>query len=107
MLAFCMLSVSDPIPPQIHHPYRINTQCLLVFCTSRRCRQFPSLINCSTIDWFNAWPAEALASVSRRFLEGMDLGDITLRVKVADLCVTMHTSVERMAERYYQEMRRR
>ncbi len=21
-----------------------------------RCRQFPSLINCTTIDWFSAWP---------------------------------------------------
>ncbi len=21
-----------------------------------RCRRFPSLVNCCTIDWFNAWP---------------------------------------------------
>jgi hypothetical protein len=39
-----------------------------------RCREFPSLINCTTIDWFNAWPAEALASVSAKFLDGTDLG---------------------------------
>ncbi len=31
-----------------------------------RCRQFPSLINCCTIDWFTEWPAEALLSVSTR-----------------------------------------
>lgn len=29
-----------------------------------RLRQFPSLVNCCTIDWFNEWPAEALESVA-------------------------------------------
>jgi dynein heavy chain len=33
-----------------------------------RLRQFPSLVNCCTIDWFNEWPAEALESVATRFL---------------------------------------
>lgn len=33
-----------------------------------RLRQFPSLVNCCTIDWFNEWPAEALQSVATRFL---------------------------------------
>ncbi len=39
-----------------------------------RCRQFPSLINCCTIDWFNEWPEEALLSVSTFFLSIVDLG---------------------------------
>lgn len=29
-----------------------------------RCRQFPSIINCCTIDWFDRWPNEALLSVA-------------------------------------------
>lgn len=33
-----------------------------------RLRQFPSLVNCCTIDWFNEWPAEALESVATIFL---------------------------------------
>lgn len=33
-----------------------------------RLRQFPSLVNCSTIDWFNEWPTEALESVATMFL---------------------------------------
>jgi dynein heavy chain len=33
-----------------------------------RCRDFPSLINCTTIDWFSEWPKDALESVARRFL---------------------------------------
>jgi len=31
-----------------------------------RCRQFPSIINCCTIDWYNPWPADALHSVAHR-----------------------------------------
>lgn len=31
-----------------------------------RCRQFPSIINCCTIDWFDKWPNEALYSVAER-----------------------------------------
>jgi len=33
-----------------------------------RCRMFPSLVNCCTIDWFNAWPEDALFSVAMNFL---------------------------------------
>ena len=41
-----------------------------------RCRMFPSLVNCCTIDWFNAWPADALFSVAQRLLSdaGNELG---------------------------------
>jgi hypothetical protein len=39
-----------------------------------RCRQFPSLINCTTIDWFMPWPDEALFTVANRFLAEEDLG---------------------------------
>ena len=31
-----------------------------------RCIQFPSIINCCTIDWFNVWPDDALNSVAER-----------------------------------------
>ena len=27
-----------------------------------RCRQFPSIINCCTIDWYDRWPDEAIES---------------------------------------------
>lgn len=37
-----------------------------------RLRQFPSLVNCCTIDWFNEWPAEALESVATKFLNEID-----------------------------------
>lgn len=34
-----------------------------------RARKFPSIINCTAINWFHEWPQEALMSVSKRFLQ--------------------------------------
>ena len=33
-----------------------------------RLRQFPSLVNCCTIDWFSEWPEEALYSVAKSYI---------------------------------------
>jgi len=30
-----------------------------------RCRMFPSLITCCTLDWYDNWPEQALNSVSK------------------------------------------
>jgi hypothetical protein len=35
---------------------------------SSRCRKFPGLINCTTVDWFLAWPEEGLLNVSQKFI---------------------------------------
>ena len=40
-----------------------------------RLRQFPSLVNCCTIDWFTDWPADALRSVAQKFLATIDMPD--------------------------------
>ena len=37
-----------------------------------RCRKFPSLVNCCTLDWFDNWPEEALLNVSKKFLTVLD-----------------------------------
>jgi len=29
-----------------------------------RCRMFPSLVNCCTLDWYDSWSEEALLTVS-------------------------------------------
>ena len=36
---------------------------------------FPSLINCCTIDWFTAWPKDALQAVATKFLKDIKLDD--------------------------------
>jgi dynein heavy chain len=60
-----------------------------------RIRRFPSLVTCTTIDWFSEWPEEALLGVGR----GQILAsDIELGVDL-DACVEMfkviHQSVEK------------
>lgn len=40
-----------------------------------RLRMFPSLINCCTIDWFQAWPSDALEMVANKFLQDVELED--------------------------------
>lgn len=45
----------------------------------RRARQFPALVNCTTIDWFQDWPYEALSSVADNFLKDIELNDETIR----------------------------
>uniref|UniRef100_A0A6I8P5E1 Dynein axonemal heavy chain 1 n=1 Tax=Ornithorhynchus anatinus TaxID=9258 RepID=A0A6I8P5E1_ORNAN len=55
-----------------------------------RLRQFPSLVNCCTIDWFNEWPAEALESVAFSFLS--ELPDLETNLEVIDALVGYNCS---------------
>ena len=60
-------------------------------------RKFPSLVNCVVIDWFQPWPEEALASVSKRFLE-KEMPDIVdfLHYRMIDV-----STVKELARRWY------
>jgi dynein heavy chain len=40
-----------------------------------RVRNFPSLVNCTTIDWFSEWPKDALQSVAVRFLGDIEMSE--------------------------------
>jgi dynein heavy chain len=44
-----------------------------------RCRRFPSLVNCCTLDWFSPWPKEALLYVSSEFLKELDMPNEDVR----------------------------
>jgi len=73
-----------------------------------RLRMFPSLVNCSTIDWFTNWPAEALTNVAKGSVSDPD-ADMRLEGD-EDACVEMfkimHQSVEEKVEEFKQSMRR-
>jgi dynein heavy chain len=54
---------------------RVRNMLHMVLCMSpvgdklsSRSRKFPGLINCTTVDWFLAWPEEGLLNVSRKFI---------------------------------------
>jgi dynein heavy chain len=73
-------------------------------------RRFPSLVSCTTIDWFSVWPADALKSVANKFLpsmepaadaaEGPSADGSALRSAVEDACMLFHTSIRALAEDY-------
>ena len=69
------------------------------------CRMFPSLINCCTIDWFTAWPDDALEKVAAKSLEDLDLDDET-RAKCVRMCVYFHQSVGALSDRFQRELKR-
>ena len=72
-----------------------------------RCRMFPSLVNCCTLDWFSRWPEEALLYVSSEFLKELELPSEEVRQSLAEMCMAIHTSVEETSDQFFGELRRR
>ncbi|XP_029912440.1 dynein heavy chain 12, axonemal [Myripristis murdjan] len=70
-----------------------------------RLRQFPSLINCCTIDWFQPWPEEALERVANSFLETLEMSDHE-RQEVVPICKTFHTSAIQLSHKFLSELGR-
>jgi len=91
-----------------------------------RCRNFPSLINCCTIDWYLPWPSEALLDVALRTVSG-ELSDpqaqsdgagiedrpnspeegMETKHSIAEVCVAVHTMVGALTHEYFAETKRR
>ncbi|XP_049715237.1 dynein axonemal heavy chain 2 isoform X5 [Elephas maximus indicus] len=70
-------------------------------------RQYPALVNCTTINWFTEWPREALLEVAEKYLIGVDLGtQENIHRKVARIFVTMHWSVAQYSQKMLLELRR-
>jgi dynein heavy chain len=71
-----------------------------------RARRFPGLINSTAIDWFHAWPRQALVSVSTKFLAALDLGTEENKAHVCNHMAEVHLSVEEASRDYLTRMRR-
>ena len=93
---------------------RVREMLHICFCMSPvgdtlriRCRQFPSLVNCMTLDYFSSWPEQALLDVSTQKLA--DLEDVTedVRKGLALMCMKIHRSVEISSDAFYAELRRK
>ncbi|XP_042235965.1 dynein axonemal heavy chain 7-like [Homarus americanus] len=71
-----------------------------------RLRMFPSLINCCTIDWFTAWPDDALEMVATSLLQETKL-EASLLAHCVTVCKYFHHSIDDLAHRFYEQLRRR
>lgn len=72
-----------------------------------RLRNFPSLVNCCTIDWFTNWPAEALRSVGFSILGHSDLGLGEHESNAVEMFKKIHMSVEEKSKSFFDVLRRR
>lgn len=71
-----------------------------------RLRKFPSLINCCTIDWFTAWPKDALVAVAETFLADVEMSSAKSRESIVDTCQHFHTSVMDLTDKYLRQLKR-
>jgi dynein heavy chain, axonemal len=63
-----------------------------------RIRKFPSLINCCNIDWFQAWPEDALEKVAQNSLAKIDIEE-DQRVACVEICKYFHVSSATLSEK--------
>ena len=72
-----------------------------------RLRSFPSLVNCCTIDWFTAWPAEALEAVAVHQMRAIDDLPHKVRAACVAMCMHFHADTLRVAGAFFAKLRRR
>jgi dynein heavy chain len=70
-----------------------------------RLRQFPSLVNCCTIDWFKDWPSDALEMVASKFLENLEMPE-SIKKEVVQMCQILHESTVIQSKKFLRVLRR-
>lgn len=72
-------------------------------------RDYPSIINTSTLDWFHQWPEDGLQAVSHRFLTTEDFDYLTEPEQTAatKMFIEFFTSSMALTEQFFQEHRQR
>jgi dynein heavy chain len=71
----------------------------------KRILAFPSLVNCTTIDWFSEWPADALQNVAEEFLQEVTM-DEDVRIACTEMVQLFHTTTFSMSKRFLTELKR-
>ena len=102
---------SDPIYDYFLDKVRSNLH--VVLCMSpvgdsfrNRLRMFPTIVNCTSIDYFSDWPEDALLEVALKYLEDVDLGSDAVKRSVSQVFVAVHTSVLDISKKMIQELKR-
>jgi dynein heavy chain len=88
----------DGSPAAIYNFFidRVKKNLHIILCMSpigdsfrARIRQYASIVNCCTIDWFQAWPDDALEAVAKPFLSDLEM-DSDLKDSIVKLCQHFH-----------------
>lgn len=82
---------------------RVRSNLHIVLCMSPvgdsfrvRCRMFPSLVNCCTINVFSEWPMEALLGVANTLMGKIELGKSVTSEAMSEISVLVHTVGEKL-----------
>jgi dynein heavy chain len=85
---------------------RVKKNLHIVLCMSpigdafrNRLRKFSSIVNCCTIDWFQAWPEDALEAVASQYLKSSGVPEQQL-ASVVRLCQRFHQYTVKLSERF-------
>jgi len=71
-----------------------------------RARQFPALLNNTTIDWFHAWPRDALVGVAERFLANVEFPNDEIMSAIANHMANVHLSIDEANQEFKARERR-
>eukprot|EP00903_Cladosiphon_okamuranus_P016611 g15323.t1 len=71
-----------------------------------RLRKFPSLINCCAIDWFTAWPGDALVAVAEMFLASVEFDSDDTRRALVESCQRFHEDSRVLSAEFLSKLKR-
>ena len=106
----------DDTPDQIYATFveRVRDCLHIVLCLSPigdglrvRCRKFPSLVDCCTLDWFAPWPEDALLSVAANFLAEVSLNSEEMRNSLVTMCKEVHVSAIEQTKIFEDRLKRK
>lgn len=71
-----------------------------------RARKFPAIVNCTVIDWFHAWPEDALLSVASKFLADIEMASDDIRDAVVKFMPYSFKTVNEFSAIIYDQEKR-
>jgi len=74
-----------------------------------RCYTFPCIVNCSTVDFFDQWPEEALTTIAKQYFSeapgSLRVSEMTDQLALASS--TIHASSAKVAQAMFEKLGRR
>ncbi|EAA13034.3 AGAP011441-PA [Anopheles gambiae str. PEST] len=67
-----------------------------------RIRMYPSLVNCCTIDWFDAWPEDALEKVADKYMKELNVS-AEVKKSIVVLCKHFHVIARNVSAQFTTE----